>query len=351
MKQRALIAIFSLLATSTQAQTPMRVMSYNLEWFSEGATAERLSNIQSVIKNINPQVVGLMEIQSKAALLQLFPEGGDWTVGIQDDPTEPQELAIAVRKPFKLVSWELVFTRPLFDPMFPGRRDVMRAIVQAPNGATVATYVVHLKSRSGGRLQTDFQRESAAGMLSSFLVSRANIEPDYMVMGDFNDTPEDRSANILESGDLMCPAGAGTPHKVAINLAEALYRKDYVTHGLERLFKGQDMDPIVPGAATSNDDTRGKEFKFPDDVKVTQILFDQMLVSPHLFPAVKGSENIYSKADSIRGKGPRVKVTDGPDGRVVDYIEKGTQASDHQPVYADFSLPTPVPAPPPIGQK
>ncbi|MBL8049429.1 MAG: endonuclease/exonuclease/phosphatase family protein [Chthonomonas sp.] len=338
------LASLSLAGSALAQTTAMRVASYNLEWFGEGATAERIANINSVLSNLKPNVIGLMEVQSKAAVAQLFPAGGDWQVGIQDDPTEPQELAIAVRKPFKLVEWELVFTRPLFNPMFPNRRDVIRAIVEAPNGRQVPVYVLHLKSRSGGRMQTDLQREAAAGMLASFLYGLSGTEKDYIVMGDFNDSPDDRSVNILESGDLMCPAGAGTPQKVCINLAQDLYAKDYVTHGLERVFKGEDMTPIVTGASASNDNVRGKDYKFPDDVPVTQILFDQILVSPKLAKEVPGKMQIYAKADSIRGKGPRVKVTDQPDGtRLVEWLEKGTQASDHQPVYADFALGVPRP--------
>lgn len=343
MKRVLLIAVVAACGLAAHAQTAnMRLASWNLEWFAEGANAERLANINSVLGNIKPNVIGLQEIQSKAALVQLFPEGGDWQIGIQDDPTEPQELAVAVRKPFKLVKWELVFSRPIFDAMFPNRRDVLRAVVEAPNGRRVPIYVVHLKSRSGGRLQTDIQREAAAGMLAAFLYGQSNVEKDYIVLGDLNDSPDDRSVNILESGDIMIPAGPGTPQKVLVNLAQDLYSKDYVTHGLERVFKGEDMTPQVIGAAASNDGVRGKEYKFPDDVPVTQILFDQILVSPKLAKEVPGKQQIYSRADSIRGRGPRVKVTDQPDGtRAVEYTDKGTQASDHQPVFADFVLNAP----------
>lgn len=340
MFRSILIALALTSALSSYAQQPvdMRVMSYNLEWFTDGATPERLANINSVIGNIKPNVIGLMEINGKKAMEELFPASSDWTFGIQDDPNEPQELAIAVRKPFKLVNWELVFSRPIFNPMFPNRRDVLRALVEAPNGRQVLVYVVHTKSRSGGRMQTDIQRESAAGMFAGFLYGMSAAEPDYTIIGDFNDSPEDRSVNILESGDLNAPAGPNSNYKIAFNLADDLYRKDYVTHGLERLFKGQDMEPIAAGAAAANDEVRGKEHRFPQDVKVTQILFDQILVSPKLKNEVKGGLNIYSKADSIRGKGPRVKVTDQGDARIVEYTDKGTQASDHQPIYFDLTL-------------
>lgn len=330
------LGVFGIASAQT---TNMRVATWNLEWFAEGANAERLENIKSSLGNIKADVIGLQEIQSKSALEQIFPVGGEWSLGIQDDPTEFQELAIAVRKPFKLVSSELLFTRPLFNPMFPGRRDVIRAIVEAPNGRKVAMYVVHFKSRSGGRMQTDFQREAAAGLLASYLYGMASTEPDYLVMGDLNDSPDDRSVNILESGDLMAPAGPVSAQRVLVNLAQDLYAKDFVTHGLERLFKGRDMTGIVAGAAASNDGVRGKDYKFPDDVPVTQILFDQILVSPALAKESPATQSIYTGADSIRGQGPRVKVTDNADGsRSVEYTNKGTQASDHQPVYATFKL-------------
>ncbi len=309
----------------------LRVATYNIEWFSEDANPGRIANLKSVLNNVQPDIIGLQEIQSRKALNQIFDD--KWEIGMMDEASEDQEVAIAVRKPLKLEEVGMVFDDPIFDFSFPGRRDVLRAVVVSPDGARHSFYVNHMKSRSGGRRQTDPQREMAAGLLAAFIKGKA--EENVVVLGDLNDAPDDRSVNILETGNLMASAGsASAANPLLVNLMDPLARSNHVSHGLFRLFSGDPIEPVVPEAWSENERTRGIDYRYPDDLKVTQILFDQILVSPSL-AKVAGKASIYSGADALRGEKGQTRRTDTG----TDYIEKGTLSSDHLLVYVDLKLP------------
>ena len=316
-----------------------RVMTYNIEWFSEDATPERIQNLKKVIEETQPSIIGFQEVQSKAAMRQILDS--DWVVGMADDPDQHQEVGVAVKAPFKLLRTEWLFPGEALNFAYPDRRDGLRAEIESPSGKRFSVYVVHMKSRRGGdatpqgysgRNETDRQREQACAMLAGYLSGRP--DETKIVLGDFNDTPDDRSLNILESGNLLAKGGPSAwTQPLLINLTEPLYRQDFVSIGLARAYLGQPIEPKMTGAMKSNEDTRGKEHRFPQDVPVTQTLFDQILVSPNL--QAKVSETfIHSSKFSLQGKSGRTERTD----KGVNYIEKPTRASDHLPVVIEVDL-------------
>jgi endonuclease/exonuclease/phosphatase family metal-dependent hydrolase len=334
----AALGIFLLIRTTCGVQTApatkvgLRVATYNIAWFGEDAHPERIANIKSVLNRVDADVYGLQEIASRKALDQIFDS--NWEIGIADDPSEPQETAIAVKKPLKIQSVELVFEGRNLDDAFPGKRDVLRAVVATPSGEQITFYVVHLKSRSGGRLNTDQRRIFACALLAAYI--RGKNEPFVVALGDFNDTPDDESVNILESGDLRAKAGmAPTKDPFMHNITEPLWAQDYVTIELRDRFRGSDMVARAEGARRENDRLRGIDYRFPDDVNVREIMFDQILVSPKMFQVYSGTAGVYAGADALRGRPPQVRRGDSG---FVRYDDKGTLASDHLPVYADFRL-------------
>ncbi|MBS1720455.1 MAG: endonuclease/exonuclease/phosphatase family protein [Armatimonadetes bacterium] len=306
-----------------------RVATYNIEWFPEDAPAERIDSLKSVLNNVKPNIIAVQEVQSLKALTQLFDS--EWQIGIADETSEDQEPGIAVKKPYRLESYGLVFKDPLFDYAFPGKRDVLRAEVSTPGGKKLTFYVVHMKSRSGGRLQTAPQRTMAAGLLAAYI--KGKNDENAVVLGDFNDAPDDQSLNILKSGDLNAKGGKWTGKPMLVDLLDDMYRKDAVSHGLCDLYRGQALPAVVAGAYGENERTRGIDYRYPQDLKVTQILFDQILVSPKL--AEGATPMIYSGADALKGRRGRVRRND--EGRA-EYTQKGTRASDHLPVYADLKI-------------
>ena len=314
-----------------------RVMTYNIQWFHRGDSLERVNNIKSVIKNINPDVIGFQEIEGKAAIMQVLDES-EWTIGFKDLPEEFQEVGIAVKKPYRLESYEFVFDTQHLDYPFPGKRDVLKCVLRNPKGVQFIVYVHHMKSRSGGRMQTDAQRCMAAGMLASYIANQN--DKNVVVMGDFNDAPNDRSANILESGDVLAKAGIRGEYKLLANLTEDIFEKDYVTIGLHSMYNGQPgVNAKVVGAKAENDRLRDRDYRFPQDVKITQTFFDQIFASPSIF--ARGTDcRVYDGEDAFRGLPGRVRVMENQQtgARSVEYTENGTLASDHLPVYADITV-------------
>lgn len=349
MKPRFLLlslALMGLTASCVTAQptsNSVRVMTYNIYWLGAEQNPERIANINAIFRQTRPDIVGFQETASRAAAAQVFPSG-EWTVGMLDDPREHQELGIAVRKPHRLVKHEMLFPGPAVDFAFPGARDVLRAEIETAAGKKLVVYVVHSKSRRGseatprgfsGRKETDVQRELAAGMLAGWLAGWP--KENSVVLGDFNDTPDDRSLNILESGNILAQGGqAGSSNALLTNLTEPLYREDWVSLDLDRRFVGEPIEARVPGAMASNEEWRGKEHRFPDDLKVSQTLFDQILIRTNSGLKPVGRAQIFSGAEALRGSDTRVRVDSTT--RVPTFTEKGSKASDHLPVFVDLEI-------------
>ncbi|MCC6403091.1 MAG: endonuclease/exonuclease/phosphatase family protein [Fimbriimonadaceae bacterium] len=327
--------VFLVLRSSAQDanRTTLRAMTYNIEWFSEDANPVRVANLKAVLADVKPDIVGMEEIQSRKALEQVF-DTKQWQLGLDDDPKEAQELAIAVRRPYVLIGTQMVFRGPALDRAYPNDRDALRAVVQTPSGGQIVVYVLHMKSRSGGRRTTDVQREMACSLLSAYIAHRPE-EPNVLVMGDMNDAPNDRSVNMLETGDVLAPAGK-TKARVLFNLTEGLAERDQVTFGLSELYEdGKPLSPVVKGAYAENERLRGQDYRYPQDVKVVQTFMDQILASPGMARAWNGNVKVYTGAAAMRGTGGRTQLSNG----VANYTQKGDLASDHAPVYADFRAP------------
>lgn len=307
----------------------LRVATYNIQWFSEDANPERVTRLKNILRSVNPDVIGMQEIQSRKALGQLFDS--NYTIAMMDEEDEDQEVALAVRKPYIVESFTTLFRAKELDFAFPGKRDVLWAVVVSPSGEKFSVYVLHNKSRGGGRLATDPQRQMAMGMLAAWIAKRP--KEHAIVMGDCNDAPDDVSLNILETGNLTVEGGRVPVSKpLMVNLMEPLYDEDYVTLGLNRVYKGEALDPIMKRAKSENERFRGKEYRFPDDVLTEGAMFDQILVSPSLASRVS-RPMIFSGRDALEGNAGRTTKNDA--GRAV-YEEKGTGASDHLPVFADI---------------
>ena len=101
---------------------------------------------------------------------------------------------------------------------------MLRLEIELPDGSDRFTLLVnHTKSRFGGRADNDPRRELAASRLVQALEPQIDGNKIIYVC-DCNDSPDDRSANILETGDPSAAAGMEeTPGPFMINLTEPLY--------------------------------------------------------------------------------------------------------------------------------
>lgn len=327
--KRGLLFVFMLVMGCGSSPSDVKVATYNVFWLDEDISEARRDRLQQVIRELDADMIGFQEIQSRAALENILPDG--YEIGILDDKDELQEMAIAVRRPFEIVSLKMVFPDEVRDHAFPRKRDLLEAQVEG-GGQLFTVLVHHAKSRSGGRVKTDERRVLASTMVMQFLTSR--VKQDYVILlGDFNDNPDDQSVNILEYGTADAIGGVDQePDTFLYNVTESLLEQNYCSYGYNYLYddlKEPVFDPVVKGAREENNKWRGKEHDFMKDVKVKAILFDQILVSQNLKARVI-DRGVFTGSSAVIGKRSRVRF----EGNDLKYVTRGDFASDHVPVWA-----------------
>ncbi|MFT5366122.1 MAG: endonuclease/exonuclease/phosphatase family metal-dependent hydrolase [Candidatus Latescibacterota bacterium] len=326
--RRGLFCLLVLLVGCSPPPSRIKVATYNIFWLDDGISDVRRDRLQQVIRELDADFIGFQEIQSRAALENILPD--DYEIGILDDKEELQELAIAVRRPFEIVTLKMVFPEEVNEQTFPGKRDLLEAQVEG-YGQLFTVLIHHAKSRSGGRVETEERRVLASRMMMQFLVSRVK-QDRIILMGDFNDNPDDRSLNILEYGSVDVEGGIDEkPDTYLFNVTESLLDKDYCSYGYNYLYDGlkeSTFDPVVKGAREENNKWRGQEHDFMKDVKVKANLFDQILVSQNLKDRVM-DRGIFTGASAVVGKRSRVRF----EGNKLEYTLRGDFASDHVPVW------------------
>jgi len=329
----AAVALFVASAPFLAAQQNVRVATYNIKFLDTtiGSQGDRLSKLREVITLLDADVVGLQEIANRAALEQVFPPA-DWSILIDDDSGDDQDLAIVVRRPFTLLGVgpslnaddpHFLFPGPANNVLFPNRRDLLFAEVGMPGVATTFFVMVHhAKARVGGRSVTDPRREGAAAAIVQKLEQDFH-ERDFVLLGDFNDNPDDRSANILETGNPFAPGGPEEDDgPFLINLTDRLVAEGHVSHGRNNsdVVAGR-IDTIDSLSRKRNNDARGT------DLNTGDILFDQLLIPMSMRERyVGGSAQVFNHEAAVRGNNQN-------------------RASDHLPVFADFVFDPPGPEP------
>jgi len=327
--KRGLLFVLLLLVGCESPPSEIKVATYNIYWLDDGISDARRERLQQVIQELDADIIGFQEIQSRSALENILPD--EYEIGILDDKDELQELAVAVRRPFEIASLKMVFPEEVHDKAFPRKRDLLEAQVSG-FGQLFTVLIHHAKSRSGGRMDTDERREAATRMMMQFLKSRVT-QDQVMVLGDFNDNPDDRSVNILEYGTENVSGGVDDqPDTFLFNVTESLVEKNYCSYGYNYLYedlKTLQFDPVVKGAREENNKWRGLEHDFMKDVQVKAILFDQILVSQNLKDRVK-EVGVFTSASAVVGKRSRIRFQ----GDDLIYTTRGDFASDHVPVWA-----------------
>lgn len=268
---------------------PIRVATYNIEWFGgQGSSPERIERLKRVIDLLDADVIGLQEIADEDALRLIFSED-EWQIMIDEGSNDNQDVALAVRLPFMMVGHEGAanidaedenFLFPSDDSsnnfFFPNQRDILFSEIQIPGSdRTVFVMVQHAKSRSGGRTTTDPRREGASLLIVQEIERRFDGEA-IILLGDFNDNPDDVSLNILETGDADAVAGPddNSDDRFFVNLTQPLLAEDHVSWGLtEDDIENGLIITSVEGSRGHNNETRGTSGV------IAPILFDQILAS------------------------------------------------------------------------
>ncbi len=324
----ALLVVSACRAPSRVSEKSLKIATYNIYFLDGGISEARRQHLRQVLAELDADVIAFQEINDPAALRNILPDG--YAVAMIDDPNEVQELALAVRAPLRIRGYRYAFPDSSYDDAFPRSRDLLQVEAEGL-GRTWVFLVHHAKSRRGGRWRNDARRERATALMVDYI--RRNLRGrSVVILGDFNDNPDDRSVNILEYGDRNAPAGIDTmPDAFLFNATEALLAQEYASYGYHALYGEVEQDtfpPAVPGSRAENNRWRGREHDYYRDVQIKAILFDQILVSSDLRDAVAAA-GVFHRSVAVRGEPSRIRFDDG---RLV-YTRRGSLASDHVPVW------------------
>jgi predicted extracellular nuclease len=177
---------------------------------------KKLENISRVILQMNPDIIGLMEIENHQLLRELvsrhlIKSGYQHFVLLEGRDIRGIDVALVSKYPFMVRSFAI--------PNFP--RGIMAARFVF-NGQPMYVLVNHWKSRrDGGDDSGESQRMKAAETLLQIVKSEISKyegrEVPIIMGGDFNDTDSDKSLQVLTNGGM-------------INTLEHLSREERWTH-------------------------------------------------------------------------------------------------------------------------
>lgn len=159
-------------------------------------------------EQLPPALVGLCEVESDSALHTLIRHSILRQAGYRyirttgSDSRGIQNALLYQPERFRLLHSESI-SIPILRRNTPHpTRDILHACGRLLSGDTLDVFVVHLPSRSGGEIATRPLRLQAAQHLKQMAdsIARKRSTPYLILMGDFNDHPDDPSlAHILRA--------------------------------------------------------------------------------------------------------------------------------------------------------
>ena len=163
--------------------------------------AERLAKVITAAGKWNaPVLVGLCEIENRdvlEALVETDPISQFHYKIIQQDSPDPRGIDVALLyRPdlFHPVDYAAIPVVDSANKKFH-TRDILKVVGLVGQTDTLTVFVNHWPSRYGGLMETQEKRILAANTLRKALAEVVNASPDAKVvcMGDFNDSPTDKS--------------------------------------------------------------------------------------------------------------------------------------------------------------
>lgn len=163
---------------------------------------DAIERLAQTIRDINPDVLGLVEIEStgavEAMVAEFLPDAGYRHIAVM--PTNSgRGIHLGVVSRLPVLSMTSHRFRELTLPDVPGRtwtfaRDLLEVVVEPAPGRKMHLFIVHLKSRHDGPddpMSANW-RMAEHTMVRRIVAERLAADPAawVAVMGDFNDTPD-----------------------------------------------------------------------------------------------------------------------------------------------------------------
>lgn len=210
---------------------------------------KKQSDITKVITAVggmqSPALVGLCEVENDSVLIDLTKRSPlraqEYEFIISNSPDERGiEVALLYqRHQFKLLEdteYEIIFSDKNRRPT----RNILHAVGTIVNGDTLDVFVCHFPSRVSGRIETEQARIESARVLrtkvDSLLSARTNL--NLIIMGDFNDSPNDKSLRDILKANEMKSKYIKEGSESRKQLYNLLYRKNKATDYGTYKYKG-----------------------------------------------------------------------------------------------------------------
>ena len=172
---------------------------------------EKINKLAKVIyaagEEYVPDLVGLCEVENDFCLRSLVDFSPLKEVGYRYVMTDsPDERGIDVAlmyQPFRFRLIESECIRVDYPEATRPTRDILHVAGRTLAGGIIDVFVCHMPSRMGGKRASEPYRLFAARVLRKRIdeILSTRSKPQIIVMGDFNDGPEDRAlAEVLQAG-------------------------------------------------------------------------------------------------------------------------------------------------------
>jgi len=162
---------------------------------------EKLNHIYKVVTAIGewtpPDLIGLCEVENRLVLEELIKYTPLNKLNYEIIHYEsPDNRGIDVALLYNKKQYEIIKTVPI-PVVIDGRptRDILYAKLKSKSDDTLHIFINHWPSRWGGQINSESRRIAAASILRTTIDSLfiAEINPNILISGDFNDYPKDKS--------------------------------------------------------------------------------------------------------------------------------------------------------------
>ncbi len=224
--------------TNDEEFTPQSKKQWNTQRYHQ-----KLRNLSYVLSHINthefPELVALEEIENQNVLNDLVSQEAikkaNYKIVHEESPDHRGiDVALLYRSDvFHYISHEKIPVHFDFDPGF-ATRDILH-VQGKVDGEIWHIFVNHWPSRWGGQEKSEPNRLAVAKILRDEVnkVQAKNPEAKIIIMGDFNDTPFNKSIKeVLNAGDDLYPQNKNELYnllydKASLGLGTNAYRGKY----------------------------------------------------------------------------------------------------------------------------
>lgn len=179
--------------------TPHGEMNWTEKRFNDKVT--KFTNVvKDIVKPLTPDIIGLAEIENKMVIMSILDEfrlhGLQKYSFVHYD--SPDERGVDIAMIYNTESFLVLESNPILVHL-PGVEDRTRDILHI-KGKTITDvilhlFIVHFPSRREGTDRSEPRRYFVASELRNGIKKTLSENPDenIVIMGDFNDTPDDNS--------------------------------------------------------------------------------------------------------------------------------------------------------------